>query len=183
MFVYKITNIVDGKFYIGKTQKTLEERFKRHLIRKSSPKLMAAISKYGKENFKIELIDKATSKEELNTKEKYWIEKLMAIENGYNLTYGGDGGIPTAETIEKIRVKARNRRFSAKTKDLWSKQRIGRNNPKSKKVLVVDENCIELCFYTIKDASKYLGISHSTGMALAKGIKASKKQISIEIVE
>ena len=76
MQIYKITNLIDGKFYIGKTVKTLEERFRRHLIRKSSPKLTNAIRKYGKQNFIIEMIELCDSIGVLNEREKFWIKKI-----------------------------------------------------------------------------------------------------------
>lgn len=182
MVIYKITNLINEKFYIGKTVKSLEERFNRHLIRKSSPKLTAAIQKYGAQNFKIEKIDQAIDLKELNEKEKYWIETLRATEVGYNLSKGGDGGQMTGEALEKIRLHAKNRRCSLSTRKKMSESRQGRKNSRSKKVLVTVDNVIQLCFFSIKEASDFIGVSHSTGMALAKGIKASKKNVKIECI-
>lgn len=60
MIVYKITNLVNGKVYVGQTIRSLEDKWKQHLtLRNGCPKLIAAIKSYGVENFKIELIEKA----------------------------------------------------------------------------------------------------------------------------
>lgn len=75
MFIYKITNTVNNKIYIGQTyNKTIYDRFKRHLKEASETSVSLigkAIYKYGKDKFVIERIDEATSLQELNEKEKY----------------------------------------------------------------------------------------------------------------
>lgn len=69
--------------------------------------------KYGIENFNIEIIDIATTKEELNTKEIYWIKEYNATnrEIGYNLTIGGDG---LSNPDESIRQKMRDVKIGKK---------------------------------------------------------------------
>ena len=97
MDIYKITNIVNGKIYIGKTEKTYLERWEEH---KRNAKygnishLYNAMRKYGIDKFIIIDIDSASTINELNNKEKYWIAKLHATdpEIGYNIALGGDGG-------------------------------------------------------------------------------------------
>lgn len=92
--IYKITNDINNKIYIGKTCLTIEERFKQHLKdAKSNYKnrpLYDAILKYGKEHFKIELIEECNLSVE-NEREKYWIEFYNSYKNGYNATKGGEG--------------------------------------------------------------------------------------------
>ena len=95
--IYKITNILNDKKYVGKTEKDLESRWKQHLYKATSDGPMVisqAIRKYGKENFKFEVIEKCLS-EDVNKKESYWIGKLDTFENGYNSTLGGDGAVGT----------------------------------------------------------------------------------------
>lgn len=91
MIIYRITNTTTGKTYIGQTVNTLEERWRLHLVSNSQCQyLKQAISKYGKESFKIEMIDWATNQTELNYKEWLWIHKENTLApNGYNLREGG----------------------------------------------------------------------------------------------
>lgn len=89
--VYKITNKVNNKIYIGITSKGLSARWKEHLYNAEHGcpfKLHNAIRKYGKENFSIELIDFCNSWEELEEKEKQYISEYNTLsdEFGYNMT-------------------------------------------------------------------------------------------------
>ena len=94
-FIYKITNNINNKIYIGKTYKTIEERFQEH-IRDSKKEnnekrpLYAAMKKYGLKNFSIEQIEEC-SNSLLSAKEIYWIGYFDSYKNGYNATLGGDG--------------------------------------------------------------------------------------------
>lgn len=96
MLIYMIENILNGKFYIGKTVKTLQERFKQHIRcakRGVNRKLYDAMNHYGIDQFVIHVMeDNIQSEDVLNEREIYWISKLNAIENGYNMAEGGDGG-------------------------------------------------------------------------------------------
>lgn len=74
MFVYKITNLVDNKIYIGITTRTVEERFREHYAHRKERQhlhLYQAMIKYGRENFKVETIDTAETLEELYEKERF----------------------------------------------------------------------------------------------------------------
>ncbi len=91
--IYKITNILNGKMYIGKTEGSIEKRFKEHIKEKGRSKhrpLYRAMNKYGVENFKIELIEETNFS---NEREVYWIKYFDTNnkKNGYNATIGGDG--------------------------------------------------------------------------------------------
>ncbi len=92
-YVYKITNDVNGKMYIGQTSRSLYERFEEHCYearvqRFSDRPLYAAMIKYGIEHFSIELIEETDNPKE---REVYWIEYYGTFKNGYNATFGGDG--------------------------------------------------------------------------------------------
>lgn len=94
--IYKIYNTINNKVYIGVTTRTIEERFKEHKYRieeRNSIHLYQAMKKYGVNYFHIELIDTATSQEEMFEKEKYYIQQYDSYYNGYNLTFGGEGGL------------------------------------------------------------------------------------------
>lgn len=95
-YIYKITNLVNKKIYIGQAI-DIQQRWWGHLNcakKQVNTVLYKAIRKYGAANFIIEQIDTANTKEELNNKEIYWIRKLNSTndEIGYNLTAGGTGG-------------------------------------------------------------------------------------------
>lgn len=106
MIVYKITNLVNGKIYIGQTTRTFNKRYggagigaERVLryfeVNKDSKKnehLNNALIKYGANNFKIEIICQCNTVEELNEKEKYYIDLYEArdYKKGYNCEEGGD---------------------------------------------------------------------------------------------
>ena len=92
-YIYQITNDINEKIYIGKTESSIENRFREHCndaFRERNEKrpLYSAIRKYGIEHFHIKLIEETNDPEE---REKYWIEKLGSFKYGYNATIGGDG--------------------------------------------------------------------------------------------
>ena len=92
-YIYQITNKLNNKIYIGKTEFSIEKRFKEHCRDAFKDKnekrpLYAAMRKYGIENFEFSLIEETNNPEE---REKYWIEQKRSFKNGYNVTMGGDG--------------------------------------------------------------------------------------------
>lgn len=104
MIIYQIKNNFNGMRYIGQTTRTLKYRWDRHC--RYNPKrhsyISNAIQKYGKENFIIEEIDSASSIEELNAKEEFWIKFLDTMSpNGYNLVSGGENYFTSEETRKK----------------------------------------------------------------------------------
>lgn len=96
MEIYKVTNKINGKAYIGKTSKGLERRMAEHLKSASHGSqhvFHKAIRKYGSQSFEWFIVDIADSLDILNEKEIYWISYFNTkIPNGYNITDGGDGG-------------------------------------------------------------------------------------------
>lgn len=93
--IYKITNIINDKIYIGYTNKGIENRLHKHYtnaIYGIDTYFYRAIRKYGIENFKYECIDTANNISDIKNKEIYWINFYNSYKNGYNMTTGGDGG-------------------------------------------------------------------------------------------
>jgi len=94
-YIYKITNKLNGKVYIGKTNNSIEQRFKEHLrdsrkVTEENRPLYRAMNKYGAENFSVEQIEECASAN-APEREQYWIAYYLGYENGYNATRGGDG--------------------------------------------------------------------------------------------
>ena len=94
-YIYKITNNINGKSYIGQTKRTIEKRWQDHLSSAFSQSqhsynypLYIDIRKYGVKNFEITTIEKCPINL-LDEKEKYWIKFYDTKNNGYNQTLGG----------------------------------------------------------------------------------------------
>lgn len=105
VFIYLVTNLINGKKYVGKTSKTIEERWKAHVCNARgslNTYLCNAIRKYGADNFSITKLAEAQDEYELNALEVKFIEDLDTHNTGYNLTRGGDGVLPSAETLRKM---------------------------------------------------------------------------------
>lgn len=110
--IYKITNKINGKSYIGQTSQKVEDRWNEHKRGKTSKNspLKRAIEKYGWDNFTKEVIDTAETFEEAAEKEIYWIKyyKTCVLVHGkncgYNLSRGGEGVFIITPEQEKIAV-------------------------------------------------------------------------------
>ena len=114
MLVYCIKNTVNNKEYIGLTTRTLEKRWKQHIYESNkqdswewNTPLGNAIKKYGKDSFQVFVLEHCNSIDEMKQKEIQLIKerKSLASENGYNLSFGGDGRLGyklSEETKQKI---------------------------------------------------------------------------------
>lgn len=106
--VYKFTNLVNNKVYIGITNwvnKRIGDhiRYSKNTNNKCRMYLHKAISKYGFDKFTFEIIEIVSTREELNQREIYWINYFNSTNNsiGYNLTKGGNTNYPSEETVKK----------------------------------------------------------------------------------
>ena len=102
--IYKITNTVNGKAYIGQTIHDAEKtRIRQHLNGKGNECLKNAVKKHGIEVFTYEILHDGILPEFLDMLEIEEIAKHNCVRpNGFNLTHGGDGGIPSEETRRKL---------------------------------------------------------------------------------
>ena len=111
MIIYKITNTINGKVYIGKTTYTKEKRFKEHISDSIKPNmkhrpLYRAFNKYGIENFTIEEIDQAKDDKEACQLEQKWI----LFYNSYHFYYIDNNGnkVCFKSTLEAAKIIAPN---------------------------------------------------------------------------
>lgn len=124
MYIYKITNKENGKMYIGQTIRSVEDRWKRHkndaLNNILDTHFARAIRYYGPDAFTVEIIDTATTQQELTAKESYWISWYDSVNNGYNETSaeskcGGNTYLSkTPEELKQIGEKIRQSKLGKK---------------------------------------------------------------------
>ena len=120
MVIYKTTNLVTGKIYIGKDSKNDPQYLG------SGIKLCRSIEKHGRENFKKEILETCQSADELNIREKHWISVTNSTDNriGYNIALGGDGGDIFNQLTEEQKLLSLKKRNLTKTeKSLEERER------------------------------------------------------------
>ena len=105
--IYKITNQINGKCYIGQST-NIHKRWNNHRSAYQNQNaheynyyLYRAMRKYGIENFTFEVIEEC-KQSELNKRETYWIDYYDSYKNGYNLTNGGDNYAHVIKITEEI---------------------------------------------------------------------------------
>jgi len=191
--IYKITNNINGKVYIGKTKNTIEERFKQHIKdaykeTKEKRPLYQAIRKYGESNFTVELIETDISDGLISEKEKEYIKEYNSYigfpnSNGYNATLGGDGKQYKEYDIqdiinkyEELKVVNRvaeyfnldksyiSRLLKANGVEITPSQEVEKKLM-GKRVYQIDPKTQEIVntFDSIMDAKKFLGLKKSNG--------------------
>lgn len=108
MLIYKITNLINNKVYIGLTTLMLSQRWKKHLqdCKNCSRPLYKAMRKYGLDNFKIEQIDTTDDFTKLGELERKYIKEYNSTnqEFGYNITAGGESNQLDVNPRAKLKV-------------------------------------------------------------------------------
>lgn len=123
MGIYKITNIINDKVYIGSSV-DVKNRIRHHKFHLSknthnSPKLQNAYNKYGSESFIYEIIEIVETKEMLLEREQFYIDSYVSYKLGYNSRHIAEanyGLSPSAETRKKISDSLKGRVGSNKGK-------------------------------------------------------------------
>lgn len=154
--IYCAYNKINGKRYIGKTIKDLNQRINLHYYSSSCTAFHRALMKYPKENWEWSIIDYGENESDLAQKEQYWILYYDTYNNpnkGYNLTKGGEGsvGVIVSEDHKK------------KTRNTLLESKINHYKPKreafSKPIKCIETNEV---FASISEAARNKNISNST---------------------
>lgn len=125
MIVYKTTNLINGKIYVGQDSKNDKNYLGSGYLIKS------AIKKYGKHNFKKEILTVCSNQTELNNAECFWIKQLNTVKEGYNIALGGTNGTMlnrkhTENTKKLMSDSMKGCVFSDKHKENLSLAHIGK---------------------------------------------------------
>jgi group I intron endonuclease len=132
--IYLITNLVDGKKYVGQTVQNGKRRFNTHkraaFKYQSRLPIHRAIRKYGIDNFKYEILEECDSIHSLNEAESKWISELKTFgSEGYNCTTGGEGFIVSDKTRQKISKARLGMNLSEEWCQAISDSMKGESNP------------------------------------------------------
>lgn len=177
-YIYKITNILNGKMYIGKTSSTIEARWKEHredatCRNKEHRPLYSAIQKYGANNFVVEQIEEVPNDEIACERETFWIEHYGSFKNGYNATKGGDGrqyadydlifalfneGKTGKEICQITGYTDKTITLALEQKGVSAEERKSRGNTQSQAVFMLDKKTLEILkvFSSLNEAERFL---------------------------
>ena len=199
-YIYKITNQINGKSYIGlTTEDRPTDRYSKHRYLARHPEMESAqsqnsyihkaMNKYGLDNFTFEIIEEVPENQDLNKREQYWIAFYHTYVkdpqcNGYNLTKGGEGtvGFSRSQTIEeREKRKISNKQFfinhpearkqiSERTKQLWQNEEYRKKVTESNRKFYAEHPDI------FKGENNPFYGKHHTEESLAKIKEASKKR-------
>jgi group I intron endonuclease len=186
--VYKITNLIDDKLYFGQTTGKVSVRWNSHIANKSCKALCGAIEKYGKENFKIEIILRCNNKEELDARESFCIRIFNSLApNGYNLLTGGSNGKHHEDTKKKMSAlkKGKPSPFKGKKRSEEAVKKnsighIGLPSPQRKSVLCLTNGVI---YESASHAAKELKLDNSYVSKVCVGRLKQAKGFTFKYLE
>lgn len=129
--VYRLTNTVNGKAYIGITSRTLNARWSEHVERARQglrgSRIYDALRKYGKDAFVREVLAEAESEEAVRLLEREHIIANDTYESGYNSNLGGEGFLKFPDHIRlKISMAQKGKIISAECRKKMSEAKLGR---------------------------------------------------------
>jgi group I intron endonuclease len=173
-YIYKITNLINGSYYIGKTSKSSEYRFEEHKADSKKAKnkhrhLYRAFNKYGVDNFIVETIATCIDNDDAIELEKFYIKFTNSYKDNrhYNMSPGGDGGSGKCsdETKAKIGKANSGRIFSEATREKMSKSSY-RHPASCRPVRCIDTDEV---FETVNSACDKYGLHRSNIAKVCQG--------------
>ena len=137
MYIYKITNTVNNKVYIGQTvHKNPKMRWYDHCAKTRHGKnnhLYNSMRLYGIDNFTWEVIDFAENIDALNDKEEHWLNEYRKTTEVYNIREAGGNKTHSAESIERMKAAQKMRHATTKVGG-WTRRdggaMKGKNHPR-----------------------------------------------------
>lgn len=165
MVIYQTTNLINGKKYIGR------DAWNRPSYIGGGKALKDAIKKYGKENFKKEILEHCHSKEHLLEREEYWLKYYNVVEdpNYYNMITSSNGWEKGKERPDLV-----GRKHSIETRKLISKNGKGKKKSSGKPIPIIQYRYevvkVPIAEYTsAAEASKQTGISAGDIRSVIRG--------------
>ena len=176
--IYKISNKINNKIYFGQTIRSLFERIKDYKLLKTNHYLQNSINKYGFENFEFEIIDTATTIEELNEKEIFYINKFNSMDKtiGYNLESGGNRALASNETKEKMSKS----HSGIKQTEEWINNRVAKAGSDEAKKYGKEKNDVERKY--ISESSPKFWLGKTRGQETKDKISETKKKQGLKPV-
>lgn len=182
-FIYKTTNILNGKYYIG--VHSTDDIGDGYLG--SGVALKDAIAKYGKENFQRVILEYFDSAEKAFEKERELVNQAFVdLEETYNLKIGGYGGYIGKDFYDLYSISRKNYKYSDSVKQKMSQSKLGEKNPfygkshtgdksrfahkKNERSVIINGVTYDSC----TAASKALGVSKGLISKWIRNGKASK---------
>lgn len=165
LIIYKITNKLNGKSYVGQTTRNVNARIAEHKYKKSL--IGKAILKYGVNNFEIDILDECSSSDELNKREAHWTKTLNTVHpNGYN------------KAIVATRYGEHNG-FFQKSHNQETIKSNQKNQPKRRRVRCIDTGEI---YISVRECERFTGVPRTRIINLCKGKTKKTKGLMFEYV-
>jgi group I intron endonuclease len=179
MIIYKTTNLINNKIYIG------QDSYNNPNYLGSGNSILTAIKKYGRENFKKEILEFCKTKEELNKREEFWIKELDSynFNVGYNLSEKGVGSRKGYTHSEETKKKMSEDRLGKPKSEEFKKKIKGQKRTKEVKKqmsisrLILTKKDIEGIIFLLNNTKltlKSIGEIYNVSDILIYEIKANK---------
>ena len=179
-YVYEITNLINGKKYIGK--RSCKCPIEKDKYMGSGVAITRSIKKYGKDNFTKKIIEVCSSEKDAFEREKFWISYYNAVNDRmyYNIKDGGEGN--TREdalrniarlTPEQLEERSRKLSIANKGKNNSMYGKKGKDSPVSKAVVMISlDGKLEKEFDCLREVNDYFGkdrcVSYVSNRCIAK---------------